>query len=81
MKIIKEGKKTVATMEVTCRNCEAVLEVQNTDLKYLADTIHDKTYYKYTCPCCNRINFLTRKEMTKEILAERSNKTGDERLL
>ena len=69
MKVIKEGKKDVATMQVTCAKCNAVLEVEAADFEVTTDnTQFQRLLFKFCCPCCNRANYLTRNEIAKEIL-------------
>lgn len=72
MKVIKEGKVLKSVMRVTCKKCEAELEIEAMDL-----TINppDPPYagfdtYTYKCPCCFRINGLYRVQLTEEIRKE-----------
>ncbi len=66
MKVIKEGKKIEGTMRVTCKICEAELEIQAEDLKK-SDPSFVPTIYYYTCPCCGRTNYLKYSNLSEEI--------------
>lgn len=69
MKVIKEGKEIKGTMRVTCKTCEAELEIQAGDLKKEPiDRPIGPTVYSYKCPCCHRTNYLGYSSLTEEIL-------------
>ena len=61
MKVLKPGKPIKATMRVTCKVCEAELEIDGFDLKNTDESkeFWNSTYF-FICPCCrkkNRIKF------------------------
>lgn len=71
MKVIKEGKKINATMRVTCKKCEAELEIQAGDIKKIPGWgLFDRTTYYYECPCCLRKNVLDSTDLTKKIRSD-----------
>ena len=65
MKIIKEGKKLINTMQVTCKKCEAVLEIEAKDL---VGNSQDDEIYTYKCPCCQRTQYIQTKNMSEEVV-------------
>lgn len=68
MKVIKEGKKIEGIMRVTCKTCEAELEITAGDLKESpGDRTFDPTTYYYKCPCCRRTNYLGYNDLSAEI--------------
>lgn len=75
MKVIKEGKKIVGVMRVTCKKCEAELEIEAKDLKEESydDSPIDPTVYRYKCPCCSRSNVLYYNDLSEEILFDMNN--------
>ena len=82
MKVIKEGKKIKGIMRVTCKTCEAELEIQAGDLE--KSTVNrslfgPKTYY-YRCPCCRRINYLRYRDLSKEIIFDLNDEVEVENL-
>lgn len=69
MKIIKEGKKIVGTMRVTCEKCEAELELVASDLKEdNGDGVMLIKTYSYTCPCCQRTHCISYNTLNEDIL-------------
>lgn len=69
MKVIKEGKKIVGVMRVTCKKCDAELEIEARDIKEEpGDRPFDPTVYSYKCPCCSRTQYLDHNDLTEEIL-------------
>ena len=69
MKVIKEGKQIVGVMRVTCKTCQAELEITASDLKEEpGDGPFYPTVYSYKCPCCRRINYLGYNDLSEEIL-------------
>lgn len=74
MKVIKEGKKIVGVMRVTCKKCEAELEIEASDLKEeLGDRPTDPTVYRYKCPCCSRYQYIGYSNLSEEILFDMNN--------
>lgn len=68
MKIIKEGKKIPGTMRVTCKRCEAKLEIEAKDLKVMPiDRPTDPRMYHYKCPCCSRENYIGYSNLSEAI--------------
>ena len=66
MQVIKTGKKIIGTQQVTCRKCEAILEIEAKDL-----TLYDKPYkssYYFTCPCCSRAQLIYRDDLSEDII-------------
>ena len=53
MKVIKAG--IVPSMEVTCKICGAILEIESRDLTAQGSS-NPPSFFLYTCPCCNRNN-------------------------
>ena len=71
MKVLKKGKKIRGVMRVTCKTCEAELEITTGDLKEEpGDRPFDPTSYYYKCPCCRRTNYVDYSDLTEEILFE-----------
>lgn len=69
MRIIKKGKKIVGVMRVTCKKCDAELEIEAKDLKEeVGDRPFDSESYSYKCPCCSRTQYLNYNDLTEEIL-------------
>lgn len=66
MKVIKEGK-IKATMQVTCKTCEAELEIEAGDVKKCLDDQFAPTPYFYRCPCCGSKEYLGDEDLTEEI--------------
>ena len=66
MKVIKKGKKIKSTMRVTCKNCEAELEIKARDLKECPYNEPGTKIYFYQCPCCRRTNYLNYNDLTEE---------------
>lgn len=65
MRIISWGRNIYPTVRVTCKYCDAELELLKEDVEYKEYTLlrpYDK-WYQFTCPCCNTINKLKRQEM------------------
>lgn len=59
-------------MRVTCKTCEAELEIEATDLRINPP---DPPYagfdtYSYQCPCCLHVHGLKRDQLTEELRAE-----------
>lgn len=74
MKVIKEGKKIVGVMRVTCNKCEAELEIEAKDLKEeYVNRAFDPMVYRYKCPCCYRTNYLGYNDLPEEILFDMNN--------
>ncbi len=74
MKVIKEGKKIVGVMRVTCKTCEAELEIEARDLKEeTRDRPMDPTVFSYKCPCCSRYNYLGFNDLSEEIYFDMNN--------
>ena len=68
MKVIKEGKEIKGTMRVTCKTCEAELEIQAGDLKKQPnDSPFGSPVYFYKCPCCRRTNYIGYSNLSEEI--------------
>ncbi len=68
MKVIKEGKKIESTMRVTCKTCNAKLDITARDLKRKpSDGPFDSTTYSYKCPCCKHRNSLAYNDLSEEI--------------
>ena len=76
MKVIKEGKEIEGIMWVTCRICEAELEIQAGDLKKSSNRFEPTTYY-YTCPCCRRTNYLRYSDLSEEIRFDLNNQVKE----
>ena len=68
MKVIKKWKEITGTTRVTCKTCEAKLEIQARDLKKRIGDDNSPTIYCYQCPCCHRKNYLHYIDLTEEIL-------------
>ncbi len=74
MKVIKEGKKIEGIMRVTCKTCEAELEITAGDLrKEPGDIPSDHTVYSYKCPCCRRRNYIGYSDLSEEIRFDMTN--------
>lgn len=62
MKVIKEGIWPIpCKKEYTCRECEAILEVSEKDLKPEGNST-DSNYYH--CPLCGRVNSVDKKDLS-----------------
>lgn len=71
MKIIKEGKKMIGTMRVTCKSCEAELEVETSDLKQEPiEKATDPSVYSFVCPCCWRRQYINFADLSEGILLD-----------
>ena len=73
MKIIQEGKKEKCSMEVTCRECGSILEIEPDDIEVILDQnmgYMSLSNFKYTCPCCNRINLMSFDELSEDMKVE-----------
>ena len=74
MKVIKKGKRIKGTMRVTCKRCDAELEIQAEDLrKNFLDRPFNRLTYYYICPCCLRTNYLGYSDLTQEIRLDLNN--------
>lgn len=74
MKVIKYGKPIVGSMLVTCKKCDAELEITAGDImQYPGDRPFDSPEYCYKCPCCGRTNYLDLKDLSDEILFDMHN--------
>lgn len=71
MKIIKGSKKNEeASRNVICKRCEAVLEIDVSDLKPYSLLRDDNILY-YTCPCCDYDdNCINKEELPQVIINE-----------
>ena len=75
MKIIKDGKwNNLWKMELTCKKCEAVLEVEESDLipiwvggNFREDVDHE---IGYECPVCANINSVSRDLLYERVRTE-----------
>jgi len=69
MKIIKGSKKIgEPIMNVICKRCEAVLEIDASDLRPYSFLTYDGTLC-YDCPCCDYDgNCINKKELPQEII-------------
>lgn len=68
MKVIKDGKKIAGVMRVTCKKCEAELEIEAKDLyQEPTDRPTDPTVCSYKCPCCNRTQYIDWGNLSEEI--------------
>ncbi len=64
MKILKPGRiSDKVPMLVTCKTCEAELEINPKDLSPI-----DPITYFYKCPCCNEANQLSYNDMTPQFI-------------
>ena len=80
MKVIKAGREISKTMEVECKTCGAILEVEASDLHKhripvtIGEPVSDKAkvYYTYTCACCARVQRVEAEELTEAIKFELS---------
>ena len=70
MKVIKVGKKNNCSMRVTCKKCDAVLEIESTDLTQVPVSRGFDKEYLYTCPCCKKEQHLFPHQLSKELLFE-----------
>lgn len=68
MRIIKNGHTTTKTV---CPSCKSILEVSTTDLKG-----GDVVPYHYTCPVCDKNNYIRLKEMPKAFVDNLPDDTG-----
>lgn len=68
MKVIKEGKKIIGVMRVTCMRCYAELEIEARDIKEEPEEFASVKLYSYKCPCCSRTQYLYYEDLTEEIL-------------
>ena len=74
MKVIKEGKKIGGVMRVTCKKCEAELEIEAGDLKEEhRDSLEYPIVFSYKCPCCQRTQYLGWEQLSEEISFDISN--------
>lgn len=58
MKVIKEGKVVLRTIQILCRACNSILEISKYDLR----TSKGEIFYEYvTCPVCkNHIQIIVK---------------------
>ena len=69
MKVIKKGKELKDTIRVTCEDCEAILEIDASDItERRPGKPGDPTLYIYTCPCCQNTNYLESKDLNVKII-------------
>lgn len=70
MKILKLGRiSDKVTMLVTCKTCEAELEINPKDLtKDSSDSPMDSITYFYECPCCYEANRLSYNDLTPQFI-------------
>ena len=56
-------------MQVTCKNCDAELEIEARDIKEESgDRPFASPSYSYKCPYCSRTQYLSYYELSEEIL-------------
>lgn len=70
MKIIKEGRPIQKTMEVTCKYCGAVLEMEAGDFELVKASAGDNSpvkQYWYVCPWCQAKSYLKHKDVPEDI--------------
>ncbi len=59
MKIIRNGRENNnATQEITCQECNSVLEITPQDLGSV-NSDRDGSYYNITCPVCHRLLYIS----------------------
>ena len=74
MRVIKKGRIIKGFMWVTCKKCEAELEIQAEDLKPLSTSpFANNTTYYYICPCCLRRNYINYSDLSEDIRFDLNN--------
>lgn len=68
MKVIKEGIWSLPwSKECTCKECQAILEVAESDLKPEGNAT-DSNYYH--CPLCGKVNYIDKKDLSTRVKEE-----------
>jgi Fe2+ or Zn2+ uptake regulation protein len=52
MRVIKKGKLIDLTQQITCEQCNSILEVKNSEIKSWSDMIEKSSGYYINCMVC-----------------------------
>ena len=75
MKILIEGKNLNPTFELTCRNCQTVVQAEKSELEILSDQLDGDTYV-LKCLFCNDTSWYRSSSLEKHI-KDNENGTGN----
>lgn len=73
MRIIKKGRRKKCFMEVTCKECGAILEICSNDIRVKLDEhlgIMSLGKFLFECPFCKRINIMVSDELSDDMRSE-----------